>query len=444
MSIIDKFYRLDENIHAHEEEFSVKTRYGETRVWTFGASPLGRLADGRRLVLSMALDITRRKKTEQELHEHKKSLEQLVIQRTKEVKQINELNEHILLTIPSAIVVIDKDFHILSTNRSFLELFHFKGKQVLGENFCLVVDCFFFDKNDQHQEHCWLKDAFKTIIHNSETPVEIENALRRKDGTKMAVKLYLSEMSLVQGRYLIVIENITKNKSLERELLQTERLAATGRLAASIAHEINNPLQGIVTHLEIIEKALPGNFKEMESCGFVKENFQRISDIVKKFLDIYRTSSDAKTTIDINVLIHKVVSLVDNQMHIKGIRLKLNLKKNIPRIIGWPQQLHQVVLNLLLNALESTPTGGKISVLTFLKDNLINIQIADTGKGIEEDEIEHIFDPFFSTKIKHGVGLGLFVCQGFIKNHSGHIIVDSRPREETVFTITLPKELPDG
>ncbi|MCK5581734.1 MAG: response regulator [Candidatus Omnitrophica bacterium] len=224
-----------------------------------------------------------------------------------------------------------------------------------------------------------------------------------------------------------------------KQLIQSERLAATGRLAASMAHEINNPLQGITTHLEIIKRFLPENFKKIKNYNIVKENVEKIGNIVKQMLDIYRNSSREKSSININNLISKVVSLVENQVRINAIDLKENLDESLPDILGWQQQLHQVILNLLLNAIDNVEQGGVIKVSTSENDKSIIIKVEDNGKGIPHEDIVHIFDAFYSEKKDAGVGLGLFVCNGLVRNHNGEIIVTSEEGKGSTFTIILPK-----
>jgi len=233
------------------------------------------------------------------------------------------------------------------------------------------------------------------------------------------------------------LEELVEERS--EQLIQSERLAATGRLAASVAHEINNPLQGMTSHLDLMKDGLPKDSNKFKNYDYVKSNIRRISGIVGQLLDIYRESKEEKSTVDINELINEVVHLIDNKRRMKGVSLKLESKKQLPGILGWRQQLHQVILNLLLNALDNTAEAGEVVVTTSCDDNILEIQIKDNGRGIKKEDIGHIFDPFFSTKKEDGVGLGLFVCQGLIKNHEGEINVKSQDGKGSNFTITLPR-----
>ena len=239
------------------------------------------------------------------------------------------------------------------------------------------------------------------------------------------------------NRYRKHLEELVEERT--RGLRHSERLAATGRLAASIAHEINNPLQGITTHLEIIKNNLPANFAKIKNYENVRSNIEKIRGIVTKLLDSFRGTDEGKTEIDVNEIIEKVVSLTEHQLEQKHIRLEFNTAKPLPLIRGWRKQLHQVFLNLILNACDSIKTKqGKIAIATSLNDGFVAVEIMDTGEGIKKEDLNHLFEPFFTTKSESGTGLGLFVSQGIIKEHAGSIKVKSEVGKGSTFTVLLP------
>ncbi|MGA1823954.1 MAG: PAS domain S-box protein [bacterium] len=388
------------------------------------------------LVLVHTEDITERKRAEQELKRYRQQLEKLVAKRTKTLRLINEFKETIISTIPSAIVVINKKFKIVTVNERLFQLFSVEREtDIIGLDFCTVIGC-----NENPKKCHGMKKACREISGKSQKIAELECVMQVRS-REMIVSIHICRMLQEnKERFLLVLEDVTKNRMLERQLLLSERLAATGRLAASIAHEINNPLQGMLIHLDIIKENLPEHFKEFESYDFIKDNINKIKFIVSQLFDVYRDSEKSKSLVNINNLIKKVISLINHQISMKGIQLELNLKKELPKIKAWQQQLHQVLLNLLLNASDSIEKNGTITVSTFMENNFFTIRIEDTGKGIDDTILEHIFDPFFSTKGKSGVGLGLFVCQGFIQNHKGNISVQSEVGRGSIFTITLPMD----
>ncbi len=223
-----------------------------------------------------------------------------------------------------------------------------------------------------------------------------------------------------------------------RELRHSERLAATGRLAASIAHEINNPLQGMMTHLEIIRDGLPEDFNKTKNFESVRSNIEKIRGIVFKLLDTYRGGDEAKAPADINEIVKKVAALIEHQLELKNIRLTLQLAEKIPAIDGWRQQLHQVFLNLILNAHDSIKEKGEVTVKSFVEGAAVCVSVADTGEGMRPEEMDHLFEPFFTTKKESGTGLGLFVSQGIIKEHKGVIKAKTQLGKGSIFTVVLP------
>jgi len=388
-------------------------------------------------------DVTDEKKAQEELKKYRKHLENLVLERTREILDVNKFNEDIISTIPSALLVIDESLTILTVNKKFYTLFTLNDQKAEGLNFSQAIE---INHYEEKTAKITIISNLKNFYHKEEKTIIFEHNLsQRYPKAQKILRFYVSKIEKEKSQdskktMLLAIEDITTAKILEQKLVQSERLAATGRLAASIAHEINNPLQGISTHLDLLKDGLPAESKKLKNYQHVKANIQRIGEIVRQLLDAYRPSRSEKTIIDINELILQVKSLIQHQMSLKNVKLELNLTNQLPKISGWPQQMHQILLNLLLNALESITGEGKITVSTFYENNLIKIQIKDTGKGISEDELDHIFDPFVSSKQNSGVGLGLFVCKGLIKNHNGEISVESKENKGSIFKITLRGE----
>lgn len=347
--------------------------------------------------------------------------------------KINRYKDDIIANISSAIVIINKNLEICSANRIFQAMLQLKQKEISKVSFCKAIGC-----EKCVGEKCKIKNSVGQILNGKKKTVNFECVIEVKGG-EISLQCRIGKI-FPGNNLLLIMDDITRNKLIELRLLQSERLAATGRLAASIAHEINNPLQGITVHLDIIKESLPLEFKEMESFSCVKDNVEKIRDIVRQLLDIYRQSNKEKAPVDMNVLIQKVVSLVDNQILMKGVNLSLKLSGEEVVVTGWPPQLHQLFLNLILNAIEHTDKGGSVIISTLSGKGSVRIEVSDTGRGIRNKDIRHIFDPFFSTKKESGVGLGLFVCQGIAKNHKGAIEVESRLGKGSRFTVTLPKD----
>jgi len=235
-----------------------------------------------------------------------------------------------------------------------------------------------------------------------------------------------------------VNERTKKIKEMQDSLIQSEKLASLGKMAAGIAHEINNPLTSILinSHL-LLEKA--DNPYVKESLDLITEETSRCSSIVKGLLEFSRQSPPKKVPADINSLITNTSALLENQLKFQNINVIKKLDSNLPHIKIDTSKIKQVIWNLMINAAEAMPNGGKITLSTrFSKDKKsVVIEITDTGKGIPQENINKLFDPFFTTK-ESGSGLGLAVSYGIIQQHQGHIKANSKVSQGTTFTVVLP------
>jgi len=240
-------------------------------------------------------------------------------------------------------------------------------------------------------------------------------------------------------------------KMLQEQLLRSERLAASGQLAASIAHEINSPLQAISFTLSAIKKNFPQEKGLEGNIDLLKQEFESIRDTVKNLLDLNRPKQDKKQQTNINSVIKKTIALLQGRLKKGKIAIDLKLSPTIPDITASPQQLNHVFLNIVNNAIEAIKgisrtqmveiglkTEGKITVNSDLKNGVIVISIADNGPGISNDDLEHVFDPFYTRKKTMGLGVGLSICHDIVKDHGGILMAKNRPNGGAVFTITLP------
>jgi two-component system, NtrC family, sensor kinase len=229
-------------------------------------------------------------------------------------------------------------------------------------------------------------------------------------------------------------------RELERsqaQLVQAEKLAATGRLAASIAHEINNPLQAIHNCLYLARKQTLTADKKLHYLNLAQEETERLITLVQRTLEFYRPSKGQSTATDVNHLIENVLALSNKQLEHGRIQVRAQLQPDLPPILGVPDQLTQVLLNLVINAIEAMPEGGELNLGTTIDAGWLRIGVRDTGPGISPDKAAKIFEPFYTTKA-NGTGLGLAVSYGIIRRHGGRIEVEGAPGRGTTFTIVLP------
>jgi two-component system NtrC family sensor kinase len=226
-----------------------------------------------------------------------------------------------------------------------------------------------------------------------------------------------------------------------KQLSESEKLASVGRLAAGVAHEINNPLVGVLTFSKLLleDDAIPPGAKE--DLKVIADETLRCRKIVKNLLDFARETTPEISLVNIDEIIEKVLDLVRNQTLFQNIKIEERFNRDLPAIPVDPDQIQQVIMNLVLNAAEAMPDGGTLAISTnYGADRrFIKISVRDTGTGIPKEDIERIFDPFFTKKARgEGTGLGLAVSYGIVQKHRGNITVTSQLGEGSIFEVNLP------
>ena len=230
-------------------------------------------------------------------------------------------------------------------------------------------------------------------------------------------------------------------KSATRQQIgRSEKLASIGRLAAGIAHEINNPLTGVLTFAHLLRDKPNMDDQDKQDLELIIHETSRAADIVRGLLDFARERAAFKEPLDINLVIQRTLKLIRNQKSFDRITIAEELHSGLPEVNGDMNQLQQVLLNLSLNACEAMPEGGKITVATSAQNGEVLVKVSDTGCGIRKEHLDQIYEPFFTTKpVGKGTGLGLSVSYGIVQQHGGAIEVESEEGKGTTFTIVLPE-----
>jgi len=231
----------------------------------------------------------------------------------------------------------------------------------------------------------------------------------------------------------------TQKSRYDQLVIQTEKLSALGRMAAGIAHEINNPLGGILLYSSTMLKKAPQDGPIKEGLGIIIQEALRCKTIIQELLEFSRESEPKIVLTNVNTVIEKALYILDNEFRLRHIRLEKDLSKQAPDLLIDVNQMEQVFVNLLLNAIQAIEENGTVSVRSSLSSNGKNlkIEVSDTGCGIPPGQMHKIFEPFFSTKPK-GTGLGLAVTFGIVKKHRGRIYASSRPKQGARFVLELP------
>lgn len=259
---------------------------------------------------------------------------------------------------------------------------------------------------------------------------------------------FIVTLTDITERIKIKEQLMAMNDSLERrveqrtrELLHAEKLSAIGQFSASIAHEFNNPLQGVLTVLKGLKLSATLTEEDSQLLNAAISESERMKKLIRSLQEFNRPTSDRKVLMDIHSAIDSLLLLCKSNFKQQGIALKLHYAERLPQVLAISDQIKQVFLNLLANAADACrKPGGVITISTWQEDNRVAVAIKDDGVGIDPDKHEQIFQPFFTTKLAEGkgTGLGLSVSYGIVQNHQGEIRVESQPGKGSTFTVLLP------
>lgn len=265
--------------------------------------------------------------------------------------------------------------------------------------------------------------------------------------------LHLLELFAAQAAVLIhnarlyqeIQERMGAQRQAEMQLVRSARLAAVGEMAAGVAHELNNPLTTVSGFIELVLEELPPDAAYRQDLELVLREARRARGVVRRLLDFSRPADNLRVQSDVNEIVSEVLTLVQHLVRTNGVELRVQLREELPWISIDPNQIKQVLLNLVHNALQAMPRGGVLSVQTDIQTrqeaNWQVISVCDSGEGIKSEDMERIFEPFFTTRpVGSGTGLGLSVSYGIVTEHGGFIDVESLPGRGSCFTIWLPVE----
>jgi PAS domain S-box-containing protein len=363
---------------------------------------------------------------------------------TTEFKQSEELKRYKELfdNVAEGVFIFDRKEQLIESNERVLETTGYSKEELLNSNISDLV------QDDQVPA---IKKIMDQVSKEKEARFELD--LKAKNGKLIPNEVNCRYVSYL-GEYcfLCVARDITHTKMLQNQLIRSERLAATGQLAASIAHEINSPLQGITALLNVISTKYKKDKKLLKQLDLVKSAFESIRDTVRNLIDLNRPGKEQKQPMDINQVIQNTSTLVRSYLIKSRVRINLNLAAKKTKLTASPQQLGQVFMNLINNAVEAItgspefqnklkmdPTySGDIFIDTFNQNNDLVIKVKDSGPGIAKKDLEYIFDPFFTKKKTMDMGVGLSICYGIIEDHKGYIVAENDKDGGAVFTITLP------
>ncbi len=351
--------------------------------------------------------------------------------RLREIQLSRNLIRGVIDSVPMGLVLVDPMGYVLAANRALAGRF--------GLSPAMLVGRFYGDVLGEWDESA----AARTLATRQQQ--RLRRTLQRSGGSEALIEIAsipLFDASGAVHQAVEVWEDITERVALQTQLVRAEKLAAIGHLAASIAHEVGNPLQAIQGFLALFLEQCPPETPNQHFLQLAEEEIERIVRVLERLRDLYRPRADVFAQVNVNELIESVLLLTGKQLERSRIRVLRELDPHLPVIQGVADQLRQVLLNLVLNAAEAMPHGGTLQVQTYRYHpveghDTVAIAITDTGVGIPPDQLRRIFDGLHTTK-ERGMGLGLYTSKAIIERHLGRISAQSVPGEGTTFEIILP------
>jgi len=361
----------------------------------------------------------------------------------KELREAYTFMNKIIQSSPNAIIAADMKGNIMIWNPAAVEALGYQSEEVIGK---------------MNISRVYPEGMAKRVMMMMRSPehggVGKVNACPivyvRKDGSVIDGSLSAAIICDEKGTEIATVgvfvdleERLAMERTLRQtqaQLLQAEKLAAMGRLTSQIAHELNNPLYGIMNTLELLKTEIPLENRRRKILEMALSETMRLSELLRKMLSFSKPDQEERGAVDVNTLLDEILLLYQKQLSEYSIKISSSFHEGLPMIHASKNQLRQVVINLISNAIDAMPDGGNLRVSTGLEGTSVKIELSDSGVGIKKEDLERIFDSFFTTKSSvKGVGLGLSVCYGIITEHGGDIRVNSEPGQGATFIITFPK-----
>ena len=380
------------------------------------------------LVMVQLRDITDRKRLERQLETYREELEHNVKERTREIEETKQYLENLLENANDVIYTLDTEQRFTYVN-SKIEAWGYRKDDLLGRPYLVLL-------SKRHRG----RRLKSTLDIGAKQVYEVEVVTRT--GEPRAVMVSVSPLHGSEGAILGVLgiaRDMTETKKLEQRIRNSEQLASVGRLAAGVAHEINNPLGGILNCLYNLRKGTLSPSRQEEYRVSMEDGVRRVQKIVRQLLDFSQQHEPEFALTDINHVVDRVLVLTTHLFASNRIRLETGFGQGLPNVMVDRHMIEQVLMNLVLNAVQAMKDGGGLTIRTSVVEGICLIEVRDTGLGIPPAVLPRIFDPFFTTKSEgEGTGLGLSVSLGIVERHGGKILVDSEVGKGTTFTLCLP------
>ncbi|MBH0193691.1 MAG: PAS domain S-box protein, partial [Nitrospira sp.] len=382
----------------------------------------------RTLVMVQLRDITDRKKLERQLESYREGLESKVRERTEEIEQTKQYLENLLENANDVIYTLDQEQRFTYVN-SKVDTWGYRKEDLLGRPYLSLL-------SRRHRG----RRLKSSLDIGAKQVYEVEVVTRL--GEVRTVMVSVSPLQGADGEILGVLgiaRDMTDTKKLEQQIRNSEKLASVGKLAAGVAHEINNPLGGILNCLYNLRKGGVSAARQEEYWASMEHGVRRVQKIVRQLLDFSQQHEPEFSPADINGIVDQVLVLTTHLFAPNRITLETRLGQGLPHVMVDRHMIEQVLMNLILNAVQAMKRGGLLTIRTSVAEGICRVEVSDTGSGIPASVLPRVFDPFFTTKGEgEGTGLGLSVNLGIMERHGGKILVESEVGKGTTFTLCLP------
>ena len=334
----------------------------------------------------------------------------------------------VIENLPLSVVAVDARGLVLTWNKAAEAIFGIPGEEARTKPITKITT-----------DRSW-RDALIRSLEQGVVEIAAEHHLRRPDGSSIPAEVSTGPLRDSEGRIrgaVATIVDVSSLRTMEERIRQLDRLAALGRFASSVAHELRNPLTGIATGVQYLSRGFPEGDERHESVSFVLREVVRLNQIIQDLFTASRPRELRLEPVSIRGVVERALRGLNPTPQEAGVTIDLEDADRWPGIVADSDQLLQVFLNLIQNAVQATPTGGRIAVRVQPEGPGVAIEVEDTGSGIRPDDLPRVFDPFFTTRAR-GTGLGLFVTHSIVQRHRGSIEVRSEVGKGTLFRVQLP------
>ena len=364
--------------------------------------------------------------------------EEMIQRLTQELVDVKNFMESIIQSIGSGIIISEMNDTVTYINRAGERILGYSKEEVVGKPFGI------FELREK-------QSAIHSLLDNpDDLDTRREGWMKKKGHVEFPVGFSINNHLSVRGETIgkiVIFRDLTNVYKIQEEILRMDRLVSLGKLASGIGHELRNPLAGIKTTAQALSEEMSNEDSKREYLNRITKEIDRLNELLKTFFSFAKPQKLNLVYCYVKDIINEIIPFLIKEIADKGIRFVESYHPRLPSIKVDKNQMHQVFLNLFLNAIQAMPNGGELKIeVTPVnpnssegpKQNFIKIVVSDTGKGIPSHLVDRIFDPFFTTKPK-GIGLGLSITYQIIKKHGGTIKVDSQWERGTSFVINLPE-----